>query len=139
MFSLGVVVAAVAYSSGLIALARLTTMNRNDGCTFHSPREGKTMTRPNLAIIAAVMINIVAVAAQTPTAGTSWPIREARPKGDRPSHVLTFSSFPCRTRCSGNSTASWRRADPHWRSARVMSTPRTWLTESPAPKASRLV
>ena len=35
------------------------------------------MTRPNLAIIAAVMINIVAVAAQTPTARTSWPIREA--------------------------------------------------------------
>ena len=35
------------------------------------------MTRPNLAIIAAVMINIVAVAAQTPTVPTSWPIREA--------------------------------------------------------------
>jgi hypothetical protein len=35
------------------------------------------MTRPNLAIIVAIMINIVAVAAQTPPARTSWPIREA--------------------------------------------------------------
>ena len=35
------------------------------------------MTRPNLTIIAAVMINVFAVAAQTPTVRTSWPIREA--------------------------------------------------------------